>query len=157
MKISTYISCFALVMPLLSGCANGFGQTETSASPNNDPRACAKNFSHDGSLFSLSGVKYMTHAVVPAVQKKDAIERAAKQIALDGLTVNTIDKEGGLITASNHVTAGNGDAVPMVVTVASNKGGVEAQLNFSTRFGQHSSDEDVRNEFCNIVAAMGRK
>jgi len=85
-----------------------------------------------------------------------AIERAAKQIAMDGLQVATIDKEGGLLTAGNRVIAGNGESVPLVLTAEPAKDGVDLKLKFAIRFGQMTSADAIKDNFCKIIDAAAR-
>lgn len=144
----------AAFLSLLGACVSMPGASETAKV---DERACAKSFAVEGSALSITGTKYSTSMFVPGVSVKVAMDRASKQIAMDGMTITTLDREGGLIAASNKVIAGKGDTVPLVSTFEAAKGGVQVRLKFANGFGQVTTEETVRNGFCNIISAIEKK
>lgn len=146
-------------MSILAGCVSTgtTSGTTTTAPVVEDSRACAKNFATEGSALSLSGKVFTDSMFVPGVGFKAAMEKASKQIALDGLTITTFDKEGGMIAASNKVIAGKGDTVPLVTIIEPQKGGVLVKLKFSTGFGQVSTEQTVRDGFCRIITAIEKR
>lgn len=144
---------YFIAMTALVGCVS----TGTSTPVNEDTRACAKNFAIEGSALSLSGTTYTNFMFIPGVSLKAAMEKASKQIALDGMTITTLDKEGGMIAASNKVVAGKGDTVPLVTIIEPQKGGVQVRLKFSTGFGQVSTEQTVKDGFCRIISAVEKK
>jgi hypothetical protein len=139
----------------ISGCASN-QSVPAKAIADVNARPCEQNFTQEGSALSLTGSSFSTHAFVSRVNRKMAIERAAKQIAMDGLQVATIDKEGGLLTAGNRVIAGNGESVPLVLTAEPAKDGVDLKLKFAIRFGQMTSANAIKDNFCKIIDAAAR-
>jgi hypothetical protein len=139
----------------MSGCASNEPVSVKSIASTN-ARPCEQNFTQEGSALSLTGSSYSTHAFVSRVNRKTAIERAAKQLAMDGLQVATIDKDAGLLTAGNRVIGGNGESVPLVLTAEPVKDGVDLKLKFATRFGQMTSVNTIKDNFCKIIDAAAR-
>lgn len=88
--------------------------------------------------------------------RKSAIEGAAKQLAMDGMQIGTMDKDMGLLTAGNRVIAGNGESVPFVMTAEPVKDGVDLKLKFAVRFGQVISADTVKANFCKVVEAAAK-
>lgn len=144
---------------LVSGCAQlpAVGSNSADKPAPADTRPCAKNFAVSGSALSLGGTTYTSSVTVAGVSKATAMTKASKQIAQDGLTITTMDREGGMIAAANKVIAGKGDTVPLVVTFEPAKGGLEVRMTFRNGFGQVTTEEVVRNGFCGIVAAIEKK
>jgi len=85
------------------------------------------------------------------------MDRASKQIALEGMTITTLDREGGLIVAANKVISAKVDTVPLVVTFDQVKDGLKLEMKFRNGFGQLTSEDTVRDGFCNIVLAIESK
>jgi len=142
-------------LALLSGCVTMPG--EQTASTPEDARPCARNFVVEGSSLSPSGTQYKNTVFVPGVSMKNAMDRASKQIALEGMTITTLDREGGLIVAANKVISAKVDTVPLVVTFEQVKDGLKLEMKFRNGFGQLTSEDTVRNGFCNIVSAIENK
>lgn len=129
----------------------------TTPPPPEDTRACAKNFAVEGSAMSMSGKSYQNKMKIAGVTKKTAIERASKAIALEGMTIAAVDKDAGLISASNQVTMGKGATAPFTVGVEQEKSGVDVTMRFRTAFGQSASDSTVKDFFCKIANAIEAK
>jgi hypothetical protein len=141
-------------LALVSGCVTMPGPQTTT--PEN-VRPCAKNFVIEGSALSPSGTQYKNTVFVSGVSMKNALDRASKQIALEGMTITTLDREGGLIVAANKVVGAKGDTVPLVMTFEQVKDGLKLEMKFRNGFGQLTSDDTVRNGFCSIVSAIEKK
>lgn len=139
-------------LALVSGCVTMPGAQTTPTAE--DARPCARNFVIEGSALSPSGTQYKNTMLVTGVSMKNAMDRASKQIALEGMTITTLDREGGLIAASNKVIGGKGDTVPLVVIFEQVKDGLKLEMKFRNGFGQLTSEDTVRNGFCNIVSAI---
>lgn len=139
-------------LALVSGCVTMPG-AQTTPTPE-DVRPCTRNFVTEGSVLSPSGTQYKNTVFVTGVSMKNAMDRASKQIALEGMTITTLDREGGLIVAANKVLGGKGDTVPLIVTFEQVKDGLKFEMKFRNGFGQLTSEDTVRNGFCNIVAAI---
>jgi hypothetical protein len=142
-------------LALVSGCVTMPG-AQTTSTPE-DARPCARNVVVEGSSLSLSGTQYKNTMFVPGVSKKNAMDRASKHIALEGMTITTLDREGGLIVAANKVISAKVDTVPLVVTFEQVKDGLKLEMKFRNGFGQLTSEDIVRNGFCDIVSAIENK
>jgi uncharacterized lipoprotein YajG len=141
---------------LLAGCQTNPSQpaaAEQTASPA-DTRPCAQNFKVNGSMVSFSGKSYQNQMSMTGVNQKTAIERAGKAIAIEGMTVVSMDKEAGFISASNAVTMGKGATAPFAVSVDQGKNAVNVTMKFQTAFGQIASEDSVKEFFCKIATAI---
>jgi len=149
------LGAVGVVAMLLSGCANNPLAPATPVA-GADARPCERNFVQEGSVLSPSGISYTTRAFVSQVNRKMAVERASKQLAMDGMQIGTLDKDNGLLTAGNRVIAGNGESVPFVLMAEPAKDGVDLSLKFSVRFGQVIAANSVRENFCKVIEATKR-
>ena len=147
-----FLSLAALA--LVSGCVAMPGAQTTPAPEDVRPRA--RNFVAEGSALNPSGTQYKNTVLVPGVSLKKAMDRASKQIALEGMTITTLDREGGLIVAANKVVGGKGDTVPLVITFEQFNDGLKLEMKFRNGFGQLTSEDTVRDGFCNILSAIER-
>ncbi len=147
---------------MLTGCVGtmqSLTSSQQAAAPSNDTRACAKNFTVEGSAISLSGKKYKTNAAITGVPKAEAMSRASRKLAQDGLNIVTLDREGGLLVASNKVIAGKGpqDDAQFVTTFEAQGGALAIGMRFGTSFGQMAAEESVRENMCGVMAAIEGK
>jgi hypothetical protein len=145
------IGFIAILAIILAGCATGAPvkyQTQ-------DPRGCAQNLTIAGNL--ITGQMFKTHQSIPGVTKSQAIERAAKAVALAGMSVVNSDKDLGIISASKGVVMGEGSTAPMNITVESTNTGVDVGIALSIEPGQFTSSEQVKNVFCKIMETIGKK
>lgn len=134
----------------LTSCATGPQQKLQS----DDNRECAQNFTYDGS--ALAGRTFRTHQVIPDVSKSDAVERAAKYLAVNGWAITTTDKELGIISASQTVSYGQGKTAPLSVGIDTVETGVEVSISFSISGGVSSPVNAVKDEFCAIITAIAK-
>jgi hypothetical protein len=146
----------------LTGCIGSMptqSSSQADSPKSSDTRPCAKNFTVEGSAMSLSGKKYKTNAFVSGVSRNDAMTRASKKLAQDGLNIVTMDKEGGLLVASNKAIAGRGsqDDGQFVSTFEPEKGGLMVSMRLGTSFGQVASEDDMRENMCGVIAAISGK
>ncbi|MBK6511710.1 MAG: hypothetical protein IPG06_21280 [Haliea sp.] len=159
MKKVIMVSIFGAAWVLLTGCT-GTMQTQNSSSSaggaSTDTRECVKNFKIEGSAISLSGKDYRTHAIVAGVPKAEAMTRASKKLAQDGLNIATMDREGGLLVASNKVIAGRNsqDDAQFVAIFEQVPSGLDVSLKFSSSFGQIASEDAMRENLCAVIAAI---
>ena len=72
---------------------------------------------------SPSDTQYKNRVLVAGVSMKNAMDQASTQIALDGMTITTLDRERGLIAAANKVVGGKDDTVPLIMTFKQVKDG----------------------------------
>lgn len=149
-----YQKLTVLVLLLL---ANGCASAPSIPVASTDARPCARNFTVNGSSISFSGKEYSTNMFIAGVSSKVAIDRASKQIALDGMTITTLDREGGLIAAANKTIAGKGDTVPLITTIESQKDGVQILMKYSTGFGVVTPEDAIRDFFCKVISAVEKK
>jgi hypothetical protein len=125
------------------------------AAQTSDTRECIRNFTYEGSYWS--GRTFRTHAFVQNVSRSVAVERAARYIAsAGGWQLNTINKEIGVISASQTVGHGRGKTNPLNVTIESVKGGVNVLLSFSCTSGEAVRGHILQNTFCSIIEAIGK-
>ena len=121
-----------------------------------DSRECAQNLTYTGSL--LSNQMFKTHQFVEGTSKSVALERAAKVIVANGMAIVSIDKEMGILSASQSVVFDKGGGtVPLTVTVDSAKSGVDVALTFSIGVGQVAGEDSVRDLFCQVIEAIDIK
>ncbi len=147
MKIRTY--SLLLILSILSACASGPPQKLQS----DDKRACAQNFSYDGSFWS--GRTFKTHDFVPGVTKIVAVERAAKDLAVQGWAITNIDKELGIITAEQTVSYGKGKTAPLNISIDSKDSGVKVSVTFSISGGLTTPVNMVKDSFCDVIESVG--
>ena len=139
------------VLAVVSACASGPPQKlET-----DDPRPCAKNFTYSG--FPMLGQTFKTNQFVGGVTKHVAVERASKRVIKEGMTLATLDKEAGIISAFSSVSGGRGETVALAVTVESAKNGVNIEVSISTSLGQVTSADSLKDFFCGILSAAAGK
>jgi len=142
-----------LTVILFGGCAGGQG---TAKSPNpNYLRECVRNYTSEGSFFA--GYSHKSHAFVKGVSQSDAIKRAARYILSDGWQIQSTDEKLGIISASQGVSFGKGERVPLNVGIEQINGGVNITFAFSTSGGQVASDENIQSVFCSVVQAVQGK
>lgn len=94
------------VLMLTTGCVS----TAPEGLASNDSRACAQNFTHEGSL--ITGKLYKTNDTIQHVSKKSAFTKISKYIAMDGWHIINSDGELGMINASQTVSFGKGKTAP---------------------------------------------
>ena len=144
-----FVAIFVTI--LMSSCAAGPPQKLQT----NDPRPCAQNFTYDGSI--LIGRTFKTNESIAGVSKTVAIERAAKKIAKEGMSITTIDKDMGIVSASQTVSYGKGQTAPLTVSIDSVKNGVDVSIAFSISGGETTSVDTAKDFFCDITGAIAGK
>jgi len=118
-----------------------------------DNRECMQNFTYEGSYWS--GRTFKTHGVVQNVSKSVAVERAARYIAsAGGWQITTVDKEIGIISASQTVGHGKGKTNPLNVSIETIKNGVNVSISFSCTSGEAVRGHVLQNTFCSIIEAI---
>jgi len=149
MKKTTGIALiFIILLFFLTSCAMA-PPTKLQA---DDKRACAQNFTYDGSF--LAGRTFKTHQFVNKVSKNDAVTRAAKFLAKDGYSITNINKELGIVSASQGVSYGQGKTVPLNVTIDPANAGVNVSISFSISGGLTVNASSVQDTFCQIIEAI---
>jgi len=135
-------------------CAGGMA-TARQAAQTSDTRECMRNFSYEGSFWS--GRIFKTHGVVQNVSKSVAVERAARYLAgAGGWYINTIDKESGVISASQAVGYGKGKTNPLNISIESVKNGVNVSISWSSSSHEIARGQMIQNTFCSIIEAIGK-
>jgi hypothetical protein len=118
-----------------------------------DNRECMQNFTYVGSFWS--GRIFKTHGVVQNVSKSVAVERAARYLAgAGGWYITTIDKESGVISASEQVGFGKGKTNPLNVSIEPVKNGVNVSISFSSSAHEIARGQMIQNIFCSIIEAI---
>lgn len=146
-NLSIYCSLLILAV-LFSGCV---ATKQPPLTPDN--RICSQNFTYNGSF--LAGRTYKTFQEFPKVKKGEAFDRALEYVISDGWQIVSSDKGQGLISASQTVSYGNGQTVPLNIFVkALGSGGVKVSINYATPGGVTSPVDAVQDCFCAILAAI---
>jgi len=133
----------------LFGCLTSGGVQNLATS---DQRACAQNFTFDGSF--IAGRTFKTSDFVEGVSKQDAVERAAQHLNGEGRSITSTDKDLGIISASQGVSFGEGKTVPLNVGIQDAEGGVNVDVTFKISGGTTTPAEGVRDGFCDTIEAI---
>lgn len=145
-SLVTMTICTALV----TGCAS----VSTSNEPP-DTRDCAKNFTTDGSAIGLSGKNFQTSMFFKGITSKTAMDKIARQISLEGQKVTTIDRESGLIAASQgDALSKQGRDSPITAIVDNQQNGVFVTIKTTTGFGMVTTESAVKDYFCRVLDAV---
>lgn len=146
----------ALSSIVLSGCVSPAVKNEQArAALPADTRACAQNFTFDGSFWT--GRTFKTHATVKGVSQATGMQRAARNLATSGWNINNTDKELGIINASQTVSFGEGKTTPLNVAFEPQGSAVRVSVTYALSGGVTSPVEAVRSEFCKIISAVEGK
>jgi hypothetical protein len=140
-----------LTATLCTGLLLGCGGTTPTQPNTDDPRACAQNFSYSGSF--IAGRTYKTFAQVKGVTKETAMSRVAQFTVNDGWQVNSVDKDMGIISASQTVSYGEGKTAPLNMTFLPEAESVKLSINYSTSGGVSSPLEAIVDHFCKTIEA----
>ena len=141
-----------LCLMIIYGCGGGAATQQTAQTSDNRP--CVQNLTTEGSY--VSGRIFKTHQLVRNVSKSDAMVRAARYIAAEGFLINSIDKELGLISASQGVTVASrgGKTLPLNVSIQPVEDRLNVSLSFSVPGGITVSGGGLINTFCSIIEAI---
>ncbi len=148
MKKTTYTAFFIILLFFMTSCATA----PPTKLQTDDKRACAQNFTYEGSF--LVGRTFKTHQFVSKVSNDDAVARAAKFLAKDGYSITNVDKELGIISASQDVTYGDGKTVPLNVIIDSADAGVNVSISFAVSGGLSTNASIAQDYFCKIIEAI---
>jgi len=143
------ITLAILTVAILGGCATKSG---TQALKTEDTRACAQNFTYDGSFWK--GRKYKTNVIMKKVSKKTAMTRASRYLLKDGWTIANSNNELGIISASQTVSFGQGKTVPLNISIEPKKTGIKVDITFATSGGVTAPLESIVSQFCSVVEAV---
>ena len=125
------------------------------AADTNPTRTCETNFVTEGSFFS--GKSYKTWQEFSDVTYDAAFRKTAQAAASAGLGTVTPNKDAGIITASQSVTAGKGATAPLNIIVDDKAGGtIRVVATFNTGPGQAASTDSVKGALCKLVEAAGQ-
>ncbi|MGR3220069.1 MAG: SHOCT domain-containing protein [Candidatus Anammoxibacter sp.] len=117
-----------------------------------DKRPCAQNFTYEGNFFS--GYQFKTHQFVNNVSIDAAVTRVAKSLADEGYSINNVNKEMGIVSASQVVSFGSGKTVPFNANIASANAGVNVSLTFSISGGLITYKSKVKEMFCRVIESI---
>ena len=134
-----------LSLILLSTGAPCFAQTTT-------VDECIGKVKMEGSF--LAGRIFKAETFLPNTTQPDVMKRVAKSLLKGGLTISTMDKEMGLITASYSKKAVGGKA-PVTTTISvvlepKNKG-VEGSATLSTPAGITTDETATKKDLCDLL------
>lgn len=133
------------LLALTIGVAVNASAADTPTPPA-DGTDCAGHFTSEGSFFS--GKKYSTWADFAAVSKADLYSRIYSNIAKDGWTITSADKEAGIISASQSVSYGKGTTAPLVIVIETSGTGSKATATFRVGGGQTTKEATVKQKLC---------
>lgn len=114
---------------------------------------CNDNFNVQGNL--LTGKTFKTWAVVPAVSREEAFQRAYAFTVANGFVVLSANKEAGAITAAHGQMYAKGKTLPLNIVLQPQGGDVRIDLNWISSTGMMSPESAIRQHFCQTVAAAG--
>ena len=132
------------LMPMLGLLAIGGTAGAADAPPAN--AECAGHFTAEGSF--ISGKKFSTWADFGAVSKADLYSRIYANIAKDGWTITSSDKDAGVISASQSVTFGKGSVAPLTIVIEAAGTGSKATATFRIGGGQMTKEDAVKQKLC---------
>ena len=125
--------------------------TATTMSSSNS-RPCVANFVSEGSFFA--GYRWQSWQEHSGVTYDVAFRKVAQAVAASGWGAPTSNRDTGVITAGQAVSAGRGAIAPLNVILRQRPGGkLRIESNFSTTRGQVASNDSVRAEFCKLLEA----
>jgi len=117
-----------------------------------DAGECQSHFSEQGSVFS--GKQYATWVAFPMVAKLDAYTRVYSAIAKDGWTINSADRDAGIISATQSVSFGKGSTAPLTIVVEALNGGSKVSFSFRIGGGQVAKASAIRMKMCAYLNAV---
>lgn len=141
------ITFFVLIFfAFVSGCA-----MERSSVSKNDTRQCVANYSSSGSFWT--GKQFKTYGIYQKINKDVVFDKTLASLASSGLTIQTSNKESGVISASQAVIMGEGKTVPVNAIISGNKATneVKVELNFTLSGGLYTNADGLQEEFCKVL------
>lgn len=153
MKRLIILFCFGL---LVTACAHTRGNENDNKSTsgiNEQNRACAPNFTVDGSFFS--GKTFKCSNVYLTLSKTKAFDIILESIAANGLQIINSNKESGLISAAQGVSGRGGNAVPLNVIVKKlETRGVRVEATIRAAAGILAPDSYVEDRMCMVFERL---
>ena len=147
--------CVAVLFSLISGCATDDG-IQLSFGKVTDKRICARNFQKSGD--TSTGTYYISHRWFKQTSKKEAVSNLIRYILSLGWKIYNVDTELGLISAIPQITyVDNLEAslrvILNVIVTEERNGLTRVECTFYATMGQNISDNDAREELCNLLDA----
>ena len=147
--------CLAALLLLISGCANDeviLGNFSKAT----DKRVCARNFHKSGDI--SSGTYYISHQWFKGTSKKTAVSNLVRYILSLGWSIYNVNTELGLISAIPQITYENNLEASLrvilnVIVTEERNGLTRVECTFYATMGQNISDNDAREELCNLLEA----
>lgn len=113
---------------------------------------CVSKTTMEGSF--MGGRIFKAQALIPNTTQADLMKKVAKTLLKEGLTIGTLDKDLGLLTASFSKRAVGSDN-PMTTTLSmtfeTNKTGVDGTATLNTPAGITTNEERNRKELCALL------
>ena len=123
--------------------------TQTLSSPLED---CLGSVSIEGSFFA--GRIFKGKAFIPKGNQQEHLKKVAKTLVQEGLTINTMDKDLGIVTASYSKKA-IGGKTPVTTTFSmtfdQRKDGLDASATLSTPGGVTTNEETNKKDMCGLL------
>ena len=124
-----------------------------SSTPATPSCACLAHYTAEGSFWS--GRTFRSYEDFKGVNKNTAFKRIAQHLAASGWKVVNSDKDTGIISASQDVIDGKGQAVPFNVVVQDKTDGtLRVKTSFALTGGLSASKGDIQKEFCGVLEAV---
>ena len=117
------------------------------------PNECLQNFS--ATQNEALATTYKTQGSFRFVKTDDAFKRVHTFLANNGMSILSIDKENGVISALNEGNDRSG-AFNAVIKKGS-YGGSIVNLSFNLPAGVLTSNQATQSYFCNLMAAVNKK
>lgn len=117
--------------------------------------SCESNFTSKGSFFA--GKQYQTWQQYDTVSKADAYQKIYSALVKEGYKIQQSDREGGVISAAQEVSFGNGKASPLNVVVEQVGNGSKATVTFSMSGGVSAKATTVQQSLCSYLHAAEAK
>jgi hypothetical protein len=120
-----------------------------------DGRPCIANFSVEGGYWT--GYAAKSFGEFPDSAKDETFAYLLSKIPAVGYLIDSSDKAAGLIRASYPLTFGKGETTALNASVSQGRSGVRVDLTFLTGGMATFSIDEVRKEFCSILAGVPKK
>lgn len=129
---------------------------KTEVSIENAP-PCSKNFQVSGSF--MTGRQYKSSVQLLGISAETAYKKAFSELAKKGWQIIASDRDARMISANQGVSLSrSGRTVPMTVIITDEPPrSSNVSLTVSLSGGMMTSEDAIRNEFCDFAQALSTK
>ncbi len=150
-KKITFFVVGILCILQLGACSST--KVSTSNPATTDTRPCITNYSVTGEFWL--GRQFKTYEDFQKVSKRIAFDVLVSAITSDGFQITNINKDAGIISASQTVSYGNGKTVPLNAIVKDNStGGARVELVFTVSGGLAVATDALQSKFCKYLTSV---